>query len=149
MPGDDAGFRRLTAVPLLFHPGEGFRSSVGVAVAAHIACQLSGQSLQELVSSRVLQPLGMESTRWWNHQHPAPPRAPPPHVAAPWLLGTWGLGGALGCDNLSGHTSRLGWKATAAAPSASVLGSCAEGLPACARVGSFAARSSATMFDAS
>jgi CubicO group peptidase (beta-lactamase class C family) len=66
-PGMDlAGLCDLWAsMPLLFEPGTGWNYSVASDVLGRVCEVLTGQSLDEVFSQRILTPLGMTDTRWW------------------------------------------------------------------------------------
>jgi CubicO group peptidase (beta-lactamase class C family) len=53
------------SMPLLFEPGSGWNYSVATDVLGRVCEVLTGQSLDEIFSERVLGPLGMTDTRWW------------------------------------------------------------------------------------
>jgi CubicO group peptidase (beta-lactamase class C family) len=53
---------RLAAVPLMFQPGTDWRYSVAVDIQGHIIETLSGQTLGDMVRTRIFEPLGMVDT---------------------------------------------------------------------------------------
>jgi len=106
-PTSDASFEDLVKVPLLHQPGSCFRFGIGPHVAAHIVCKLSGKSLQDLISERVLSPLQMDSTGW-TVPVSKQSRVLAPSQAVPRYVGNLGLRWT---GRRQGHTSKLGWKA--------------------------------------
>ena len=52
----------LAAIPLAFQPGSRWHYSVGIDVAARLVEVLAGQSLQDVLRTRLFEPLGMETT---------------------------------------------------------------------------------------
>jgi CubicO group peptidase (beta-lactamase class C family) len=69
-PGMDlAGLCDLWAsMPLLFEPGTGWNYSVASDVVGRVVEVLTGQSLDEVFTERLFDPLGMTDTRWWVDQ---------------------------------------------------------------------------------
>jgi CubicO group peptidase (beta-lactamase class C family) len=55
-------------MPLLFEPGTGWNYSVASDVVGRVCEVLTGQSLDEVFRTRILDPLGMSDTRWWVDQ---------------------------------------------------------------------------------
>ena len=53
------------SMPLLFEPGTSWNYSVAVDVLGRVCEVLTGESLDELFRTRVLEPLGMTDTTWW------------------------------------------------------------------------------------
>ena len=53
------------ALPLLFQPGSAWGYGVSTDVLGRVVEVLSGQTLEEFVKARILEPLGMSDTRWW------------------------------------------------------------------------------------
>ena len=51
----------LAAIPLAFQPGSRWHYSVGIDVAARLIEVLTGQSLQDVLRTRLFEPLGMEA----------------------------------------------------------------------------------------
>jgi len=106
-PDSDDGFAQMAStVPLVCQPGQGFRFGIGPFVAAHIACRMTGKSLEALVSERLIQPLGLADTGWVVPEAQLA-RVCAPVLAVPKYVGSWGLAWT-GPDK--GHTSWLGWK---------------------------------------
>ncbi|MDP2293390.1 MAG: serine hydrolase domain-containing protein [Actinomycetota bacterium] len=66
MPGDDleAMCDHLAALPLLFQPGTEWNYSMGLDVLGRVLEVVSGQPLDELMRTRLLEPLGMHETTW-------------------------------------------------------------------------------------
>lgn len=58
----EENLRRLASVPLFFPPGSGWRYSLATDVVGAIVQVATGRSLADLVTQKVLSPLGMEST---------------------------------------------------------------------------------------
>jgi CubicO group peptidase (beta-lactamase class C family) len=56
---------RWASLPLLFQPGTAWNYSVATDVLGRVVEVVTGQRLDEAVSERVLDPLGMHDTRWW------------------------------------------------------------------------------------
>ncbi len=56
---------RWASLPLMFEPGTGWNYSVATDVLGRLVEVLTGQTLAEAFSERVLDPLGMTETRWW------------------------------------------------------------------------------------
>jgi CubicO group peptidase (beta-lactamase class C family) len=54
----------LAGLPLLYQPGSEWSYSMGLDVLGRVLEVVSGESLDELMSSRLLQPLGMHETTW-------------------------------------------------------------------------------------
>lgn len=52
-------------LPLLFQPGSAWGYGVSTDVLGRVVELLSGQTLEEFVKARILDPLGMSDTRWW------------------------------------------------------------------------------------
>jgi CubicO group peptidase (beta-lactamase class C family) len=52
-------------LPLLFQPGTRWGYSVATDVLGRLVEVVSGQSLDEFLAARILDPLGMSDTRWW------------------------------------------------------------------------------------
>ena len=52
-------------LPLLFQPGTRWGYSVATDVLGRLVEVISGQSLDEFFTTRILGPLGMDDTRWW------------------------------------------------------------------------------------
>lgn len=52
----------LSALPLLFHPGDGWRYSLATDVLGHVVEVISGRSLGDFFQERILEPLGMVDT---------------------------------------------------------------------------------------
>lgn len=53
------------SMPLLFEPGAGWNYSVATDVLGRVCEVLTGRSLADVFTERVLAPLGMADTRWW------------------------------------------------------------------------------------
>lgn len=53
------------ALPLRFQPGTAWGYGVSTDVLGRVIEVISGQSLDEFVQQRILEPLGMKDTRWW------------------------------------------------------------------------------------
>jgi CubicO group peptidase (beta-lactamase class C family) len=106
--GNDADFEKLTQIPLIGQPGQCYRESMGLSVVGHIICNITGQSLPEVVQERIFHPLGLVDTDWFvpaEKQH----RVPAMFHAAPWLTNR--LWGNRLTGEHAGHTSWLGWVA--------------------------------------
>jgi CubicO group peptidase (beta-lactamase class C family) len=56
---------RWAALPLLFEPGTSWNYSVATDVLGRLVEVLTGQRLDEVFRTRVLEPLEMSDTRWW------------------------------------------------------------------------------------
>lgn len=56
---------KLGTVPLMFHPGEKWSYGVSVDVQAFLVERISGEKYEDYVTSHVLAPLGMRSTRYF------------------------------------------------------------------------------------
>ena len=56
---------KLAALPLLFQPGSEWAYSMGLDVLGRVLEVVSGRPLDELMRTRLLEPLGMHDTRWW------------------------------------------------------------------------------------
>ena len=56
---------RWASLPLLFEPGTAWNYSVATDVLGRLVEVLTGQTLAEAFTERVLGPLGMSDTRWW------------------------------------------------------------------------------------
>lgn len=73
MPGDLdlAGIvDKWAALPLLFQPGTEWNYSVGLDVLGRVLEVITGQRLDELMRTRLLEPLGMDETTWFvDHEH--------------------------------------------------------------------------------
>jgi CubicO group peptidase (beta-lactamase class C family) len=54
----------LAGLPLLFQPGTEWNYSMGLDVLGRVLEVVSGQSLDELLRTRLLEPLGMSETTW-------------------------------------------------------------------------------------
>ena len=67
VPGQDlaTACRAWAGLPLLFQPGTAWGYGVSTDVLGRLLEVISGQSLDELFTERVLAPLGMTDTRWW------------------------------------------------------------------------------------
>src|SRR5690606_7331389 len=59
-------------LPLLFQPGTAWGYSVATDVLGHLIELISGQRLDEFISERILEPLGMTDTRWWVDESDSP-----------------------------------------------------------------------------
>ncbi len=55
----------LAAIPLFCHPGEEWRYGASVDVQARLAEAVTGQSYEDIVTGRVLKPLGMSDTGYF------------------------------------------------------------------------------------
>jgi CubicO group peptidase (beta-lactamase class C family) len=67
MPAPEADLDQLLASGLSFSTAPGTRyeySNLGFALAGRVVARAGGQRLQEQVTQRLLQPLGMSATRW-------------------------------------------------------------------------------------
>ena len=60
--GLDALIGMLAELPLEFHPGEALTYSIGATVLGYVMQQATGQSLGEVLRTRILAPLGMNET---------------------------------------------------------------------------------------
>ncbi|MEX2604756.1 MAG: serine hydrolase domain-containing protein [Gracilimonas sp.] len=56
---------KLGSLPLVFHPGEQWYYGPSVDVQAYLVEKLSGQSFDEYVKEHILDPLGMNETRYY------------------------------------------------------------------------------------
>ena len=56
---------RWAALPLLFEPGSAWNYSVATDVLGRVVEVITGQTLEEVFTERVLGPLAMTDTRWW------------------------------------------------------------------------------------
>lgn len=72
---DDELDRSIQSGPVFARPpGDGFEySNLGFAVLGRIVRNLTGASLQAVVSERILEPLGLHDTTWTAPDHHAPP----------------------------------------------------------------------------
>ncbi|MEM7147218.1 MAG: serine hydrolase [Verrucomicrobiota bacterium] len=61
----EAHSKALAALPLKFHPGEGFAYGTSIDVLGRYCEAVAGQPLDEIVGEMVLGPLGMEDTAFW------------------------------------------------------------------------------------
>ncbi len=57
--------KRLADLPLLFNPGERFEYSLGVDVLGRLVEVVSGKPLDELLRTRIFEPLGMKDTYFY------------------------------------------------------------------------------------
>lgn len=64
LPGTKAFVEHLGTLPLYHEPGSGFRYGVSTDVAGHLVEVLSGQALDQFLTERILQPLGMSDTHF-------------------------------------------------------------------------------------
>jgi CubicO group peptidase (beta-lactamase class C family) len=64
--------RTFAHLPLLYQPGTAWCYSVATDVLGRLVEVLSGQSLEEFFTERILAPLGMTDTRWWIDDVDAP-----------------------------------------------------------------------------
>ena len=60
------------ALPLLFQPGTEWNYSVGLDVLGRVLEVITGQRLDELMRTRLLEPLGMDETTWFVDEAHAP-----------------------------------------------------------------------------
>ncbi len=63
---------KWAALPLLFQPGTEWNYSVGVDVLGRVLEIVTGQRLDELMRTRLLEPLGMNETTWFVDEAHAP-----------------------------------------------------------------------------
>ncbi len=56
---------RLGALPLYFHPGEGWEYSLATDVLGHLIEVVTGQRLGDFFAQHVFAPLGMDDTAFW------------------------------------------------------------------------------------
>ena len=56
---------RWGSLPLLFNPGTAWNYSVATDVLGRVLEVVTGQTLEEVFAERILEPLGMQDTRWW------------------------------------------------------------------------------------
>jgi CubicO group peptidase (beta-lactamase class C family) len=61
-PPPDEWMRRLSTLPLLYHPGERWLYNTGADVLGVLIARAAGQPLEEFLYHRVLKPLGMVDT---------------------------------------------------------------------------------------
>lgn len=117
-PGSEQATQQLQEmaanVPLINQPGCSYRLGNGLDIAAHLACIVTKQSLDQLVHDRVLCRLRMSCTSWNK-----PAECIVPHRAVPRLFGSVGLNWT---GEHKGHTSMLGWKVQEMPPTAAVVG---------------------------
>jgi CubicO group peptidase (beta-lactamase class C family) len=74
-PGDldlQAVVDKWAALPLLFQPGTEWNYSVGLDVLGRVLEVVTGQRLDDLMRTRLLEPLGMDETTWWVDETHAP-----------------------------------------------------------------------------
>ena len=64
-PAPDEWMRRLGEIPLLAQPGERWTYNVGSDVLGVLLARAAGMSLGAVLSSTMLEPLGMSSTGFW------------------------------------------------------------------------------------
>jgi CubicO group peptidase (beta-lactamase class C family) len=64
----DEWMRRLSALPLLHHPGEGWTYNTGYDILSVLLARLTGSSLAEVLTDTVLGPLGMTDTGFWTKE---------------------------------------------------------------------------------
>ncbi len=57
--------KRLATLPLLFQPGERFEYGLNVDVLGYLVEKISGQTLDEFLSKRIFEPLGMKDTHFY------------------------------------------------------------------------------------
>jgi CubicO group peptidase (beta-lactamase class C family) len=63
--GPDEWIRRFGELPLIHQPGEQWMYNVGTLVLGVLLARASGQSLGDLLSDRLFEPLGMRDTGFW------------------------------------------------------------------------------------
>lgn len=56
---------KIAGLPLVFHPGEGWRYSVATDVLGRLVEVVSGQSLGDYLQAHIFEPLGMVDTGFW------------------------------------------------------------------------------------
>ncbi|MFG3440178.1 serine hydrolase domain-containing protein [Nonomuraea sp. NPDC047897] len=62
MPGPDEWMRRLGTLPLMHQPGERWQYQISHDVLSVLVARVAGQSFEEFLRERVLDPLGMKDT---------------------------------------------------------------------------------------
>jgi CubicO group peptidase (beta-lactamase class C family) len=70
-------------LPLLFEPGSEFNYSVATDVLGRLVEVISGESLDEFLRTRVLEPLGMADTAFWAPEGPSASRLAAAYAADP------------------------------------------------------------------
>jgi CubicO group peptidase (beta-lactamase class C family) len=61
----DEWIRRFGTLPLMYQPGERWQYNAGALVMSVLAARASGQSLDDLLRTRIFEPLGMQDTGFW------------------------------------------------------------------------------------
>ena len=105
-PGNEKHFEELSKIPLLYQPGCKFRKSVGIDVFAHIACKVTGLSLDRIVYESIFAPCKMFESGWFvdgKNKH----RTVTQNIAVPAYTGKVGL---YFTGKEEGHSSWLGWR---------------------------------------
>jgi CubicO group peptidase (beta-lactamase class C family) len=64
-PGPDAWIAGLGTLPLLAQPGERWMYNTGASVLGVLCARAAGQPFDEVLSSRIFEPLGMRDTGFW------------------------------------------------------------------------------------
>jgi len=105
-PGNEKHFEELSKIPLLYQPGCKFRKSMGIDVFAHIACKVTGLSLDQIVHKSIFAPCKMFESGWFvdgKNKH----RTVAENIAVPAYTGKVGL---FFTGKEEGHSSWLGWR---------------------------------------
>lgn len=63
-PDNDKFCRAAAAIPLMFHPGEGWNYSVATDVVGHLIEVITGKTLGAYLQETIFDPLGMNDTRF-------------------------------------------------------------------------------------
>lgn len=66
-PDPDTWIRKLGQLPLLAQPGEQWMYNTGASVLGVLCRRVSGQPFEEVLSTRILEPLGMHDTAFWTN----------------------------------------------------------------------------------
>jgi CubicO group peptidase (beta-lactamase class C family) len=61
----DEWIRRFGTLPLMYQPGQRWQYNAGALVLSVLAARASGQSLDDLLRTRIFEPLGMQDTGFW------------------------------------------------------------------------------------
>lgn len=64
-PPPDEWIRRLSTLPLLYQPGARWLYNVGADVLGVLVARAAGQSFEDVLRTRVFEPLGMKDTAFW------------------------------------------------------------------------------------
>ena len=90
-PDPDTWIANLGELPLLAQPGERWLYNTGASVLGVLLARAAGQPLDEVMRTRVFEPLGMRDTAFWTTDHERLSRA---YMPTPEGLVTWERGEA-------------------------------------------------------